>query len=141
MKYDCVDNELILWGMDVNVQDAPKVNGIEPFQPSEDYPGRFFKFIYENIGLKTKFTGKIMLAKDFIREMYVHMGFQRAMAYRTVIEIEVKNGSIVSIEDLSEYMAQQRKRDPNEGAEPRSPARPDVEDWVADTFSQEYERK
>ncbi len=138
MRYDCVDNELILWGMDINVNDAIPINGVESIEPT-DYPGKFFMYSYETLGYKTRFTGKIMLAKDFIEEMYVHMGFQRAMSYRTVIEIEVKEGDIVSVKDLSEFMAEQRRRDPNEGARPRSPDGPDVKDWIADTFSQDYE--
>ncbi|MGY5852858.1 MAG: hypothetical protein RTU92_04755 [Candidatus Thorarchaeota archaeon] len=138
MRFDCTDNELILWGMDINLNEASPINGVEPIGPV-DYPGKLFTHRYENIGYKTQFTGRIMLAKDFIDEMYVHMGFQRAMAYLTIIEIEVKEGDIVSVEDLSDFMAKERERDPNERARPQSQSKPDIDDWIEGTFSQDYD--
>ncbi len=135
MTYDCVDNKLLLQAMDVNVHEAGPINGIDP-SPSED----FFKFRYDNLQLNTLFTGTILLAKDFIQEMYVHMGFQRPIAFKTVLEIHIENGEISKIDDLSELMALRRKEDPTKGAQPASPSEPDIHEWIGETFSLDYEK-
>lgn len=51
-------------------------------------------FIYPNINLPFSFTGKLRLARDFIREFYIHMGFQKPTAYKTVMDLSFdKNDS------------------------------------------------
>ncbi|MFX0043314.1 MAG: hypothetical protein ACFE8L_10405 [Candidatus Hodarchaeota archaeon] len=118
----------------VNVNNPPKINGIEPQEGDS-----LFKYYYNNLNLKTHFTGSILLAKDFIQSMYVHMGFQRPMAFKTVVEIELKNGEIISLKDLSRQMEEQRKKDINKGAQPQSNSRKDIENWVKQTFSLYYD--
>ena len=71
--------------------------------------------------------------------MYVHMGFQRPMAFKTVVEIQVKNGTIISLKDLSKQIAEQRKKDPNKGSKPQSNTRNDIEKWVRQTFSLDFD--
>ncbi|MDF1539045.1 MAG: hypothetical protein P1Q69_09085 [Candidatus Thorarchaeota archaeon] len=135
MYYDCVDNELLLDAMDVNVHEAGPINGVVP-SASEN----FFKFRYNKLHLKTSFTGTILLAKDFIQEMYVHMGFQRPMAFKTVLELHIEDGEITKVDNLSELMALRRKENPDRGAMPRSPSEVDVSEWIGDTFSLDYEK-
>ena len=65
------------------------MNGVPPTHPKD-----CFKYMYEGLSLKTKFTGSIMITKDFIRSMYVHMGFQSPDTFRTVIRLEVQDGNI-----------------------------------------------
>jgi len=134
MYYDCVDHKLILDAMEVNVHEAGPINDVEP-SVSKNY----FKFRYDPLQLKTHFTGTIMLGKDFISEMYVHMGFQRPMAFKTVIELHIDDGTITEVRDLSELMAERREKDPNRDARPRSHDDPDVTDWIEKTFSLDYE--
>jgi hypothetical protein len=98
-----------------------------------------FSHTYERLNLKTLFTGSMLLAKDFIESMYVHMGFQRPMAFKTVLEIQVQDGDIVSMSNLSEKMEELRQKDRDKGAQPDSSSRPDIDRWVADTFSREYD--
>lgn len=136
MFYDCVDGVLILDAMFANPKDAKPVNGIEPRKPENSF---MFPYVYENLGLKTKFTGRILLGKDFIDEMYVHMGFQSAESYRTVIELEVKNGDIVKETDLSSTMAERRLTGRNKPARPQSMDDDDVKGWIENRFSQDYE--
>ena len=61
---------------------------------------------YKNINVSTLFTGQIRLAKDFIREFYVHMGFQKPSAFKTVIDLKFENGQIVEINDKSKEVAE-----------------------------------
>ena len=134
MKYDCVDSKLILDEMLINVRDPPSINGVKP-KPGDD----LFEFCYEKLNLKTKFTGTILLAKDFIRAMYIHMGFQRPMAYKTVIELRVENGDITIEKDLSEKMEEYRKKDLHKGVQPQSRSKEDVMKWIEQTFSLDYD--
>ncbi|MFW9954459.1 MAG: hypothetical protein ACFFD3_07895 [Candidatus Thorarchaeota archaeon] len=134
MYYDCVDGELLLNAMKINVNDPKPINGVQP-EPIED----LFKFGYQGLRLKTHFTGSIMLAKDFIPEMYVHMGFQRAIAFRKVIDLQIQDGSILVVKDFSEEMERRRRENPSKGARPNSPSGVDVSSWIEHRFSLKYD--
>ena len=137
MLYDCVDGKMILDRMLANPTEPKPVNGIEP----HSYEHRFiFNYVYEDLGLKTKFTGTLLLGKDFIDEMYVHMGFQSPESYRTVIELEIMDGNIIKETDLSALMAEQRLAGTDKPARPSTMDDDDVRDWIEERFSQDYER-
>ncbi len=136
MFYDCVDGKLILDTMFANPTEPKQVNGKDPQKQDEN---RRFNYVYENLGLKTKFTGRILLGKDFIQEMYVHMGFQSPESYQTVIEIEVKDGDIVKETDLSSTIAKRRQSGRNKPMQPSSHEDDDVRNWIEDRFSQDYD--
>lgn len=139
MFYDCVDGELILDCMHMRTNDRISINGVEPSESGEGNVMAFFNAYYDDLSLKTKFTGTILLGKDFIREMYVHMGFQSAESYRTVYEIQVTNGDIIKVIDLSARMEERRSRGEEKLSSPLSHDGTDVEDWIKDRFSQEYD--
>lgn len=144
MKFDCRDGYLILNGMNVNVEKPPTVNNVEPIIMTEKMLEKewgSFTAIYKELGLKTKFTGSLLLGKDFIQEMYVHMGFQRVIAYRTVLEIHVENGEISSVNDLSEKIEKIRMRNHEKGAYPESDSDEDLKEWISQTFSLNYDLK
>ena len=134
MKYSFIKNQLVLEEMRVNVKNPPEINGVNP-EPGE----HSFNYSYKNLNLKTNFTGKILLVKDFISSMYVHMGFQRPMAFKTVVEIEVMGGKVISLKDLSKYMEEQRNINPDKGAQPQSNSQKDIEKWVNEKFSLDYD--
>ena len=87
-----------------------------------------------------EYTGGLLLAADFIEEMYVHMGFQSPESYRTVIELEIKDGDIIKETDLSHAIAERRATGRDKPAQPSSMDDDDVRDWIEDRFSQDYER-
>jgi hypothetical protein len=134
MKYHFVQDQLILDEMRVTTNDPRKFNDIVPQQEEN-----LFKYCYKNLNLKVDFTGSILLAKDFIQSMYVHMGFQRPMAFETVVEINIENGTIVHIKDLSKKMAVKRKKDIQRGARPNSDSEDDIKKWIEKTFSLDYD--
>ncbi len=134
MRYIFSNNQLILEGMEINAVDPPKINGVEP-QAGD----RLFKYNYKNLDLKTNFTGNVLLAKDFIQSMYVHMGFQRPITFKTVVEIQVKSGEIISLKDLSKQMEKRRNKNPCKGAQPQTDSQKDIEKWVKQTFSLDYD--
>ncbi|TFG32892.1 hypothetical protein EU527_09165 [Candidatus Thorarchaeota archaeon] len=133
MIYDCVEGKLILEQMNVNTTNPVPINGVEPIH------GEFgFSHIYENLKLKTNFSGKIRLGKDFISSMYVHMGFQSEESYETVIELEIKKGDILQKTDLSSLMEQRRERGQEKPTKPPTMNDNDVLDWINNRFSQDY---
>ncbi|MFW9786933.1 MAG: hypothetical protein ACFFE2_11910 [Candidatus Thorarchaeota archaeon] len=136
MFYDCVDGELILDTMLANPEVPKPVNGIEPRKLENSF---MFPLVYENLRLKTKFTGRILLGRDFIDEMYVHMGFQSAESFRTVIEIEIKDGEIIKETDLSQSMAERRLAGLNKPSQPPSMEEDELKGWIEERFSQDYD--
>ena len=134
VSYAIVNDKLVVQTLDVNLRETKKLNGKKP-KKGKDH----FKFTYPKLNLELDFTGTLMIAKDFIREMYVHMGFQRPMTYRRVYELKFENGRFISERDLSEAMAERRKENPTLDATPKSPHDTDVKNWISDTFSLEYE--
>ena len=135
MRYCFNKGQLILDRMLLNTTNPLKIKGIEP-QKLKDIGS--FDYSYENLSIKTDFTGTILLANDFIQQMYVHMGFQRPIAFRTVVEIQVENGTMISIRDLSKKMEEYRNLDISKDAQPRSNSREDIENWIKRTFSLDY---
>ena len=77
MGYKIEKEEFLLDWMFVNSElpTPPSVNGIEAQKFSGGYS--MFSHKYESLNVKTHFTGKFLIGKDFIRDMYVHMGFQK----------------------------------------------------------------
>ena len=67
--------------------------------------------------------------------MYVHMGYQRPMAFKTVIELQIQDGDILNVSDLSARMEELRMRGQERGAHPESRAGEDVREWIEGTFS------
>ena len=64
MFYDCKNGVLILDAMHTRSDDKIPVNGVTPKESMEGDPIGFFNTFYENLGLKTKFTGSLLLARD-----------------------------------------------------------------------------
>ncbi|TFG04593.1 MAG: hypothetical protein EU539_10510 [Promethearchaeota archaeon] len=137
MRYILIDDNLVLDRILLNAENPPNINGVEP-QKIREVGTSIFDFSYNNLNLKANFTGGILLAKDFIDEMYVHMGFQRPIAYRTVIEIKLENGFVISTRDLSKKMEEYRYKDSSKGAKPLSNSSQDIENWIKSTFSLDY---
>lgn len=77
------------------------IDGVKPVK--DDYQAS-----YTGLNLKVPFSGTLRLAKDFIEELYVHMGYQKPSAFKTVIDFQFTNGSITQIQDRSQEVAKIR---------------------------------
>lgn len=85
------------------------------------------------------FTGGLLLGDDFIREMYVHMGFHPAYKFRTVYELVFDNGQLVEEHDRSSQMAQFREMLSLGALKPGvSASRNEIKQWIKQSFSLEY---
>jgi len=133
LTFNATDMYLYLEEMQINQDKAKTFKDIKPVKGDH-----FFSHKYLNMNYKLPFTGKILIAKDFIEEMYVHMGFQRPIAYKTVIELKIENGDVKEVIDYSEMFEKRRNEDSNKGAEPKSSGEIDIKDFVDKSFSREY---
>ena len=96
--------------------------------------------VYENVQLLIPYTGKILLGKDFLREYYIHMGYQRPFAYKTLKEFIFEDGIPLDIIDHSETAEKLREsinlKDPTWELGTGS-----IPQFVEDSFSLDYKTK
>ena len=136
-EFSVIDEQLYLTALTVRSADDqyPEIDGVQP-----NKNGDYGNFRYEGLGVAVPFTGGLMIARDFIREMYVHMGFQKPTSYRTVIELLIHKGEVRDEIDYSEEMAQFRKQLPGESDGISGPLdENDTADWIDWTFSLDYD--
>ncbi|MHA2424331.1 MAG: hypothetical protein ACXAEF_06055 [Candidatus Thorarchaeota archaeon] len=152
MYYDCVNGRMILDRMHVNSKEAGPINGVDPVPneheifspefkaklPESIQQWSLFKYTYNNLNLKTKFSGSLLLGKDFIQSMYVHMGYQRPMAFRIVLELQIEDGDIIAINDLSSKMEELRITNSGRGARPDTQDKDEILEWIDQAFSLDY---
>ncbi|MFN6498191.1 MAG: hypothetical protein RMX65_014455 [Nostoc sp. DedQUE01] len=105
--YEITDEGLFLTQMVIGeVEGGHKpIQDIMPQLPSgkrQSYP------TYQGLRLLTPFTGKMRLGKDFIRELYVHMGYQKGSAFETLSEFSFEAGRLLSVQDISAENSQKR---------------------------------
>jgi len=136
-EYTCDGGALWLTEMTVSAQGNrySEIGGVEPMVERVPPTAR-----YEGIRVASRFTGRLLVAKNLLQDQYVHMGFQKPAAYKTVIELVVEDGKIVEEIDRSGYYAEIRKSMGGERDAPADPAdENEVKRWIAERFSLEYE--
>ena len=97
--YELTDSALLLRELTLRERNSNYVPiaGVDP--EKEEYQAT-----YHNLNVIVPFTGKIRLAKDFIEEHYIHMGFQKPTAFKTVIDVTIQDGKLVDVKDRSTEM-------------------------------------
>jgi hypothetical protein len=60
------------------------------------------------------FTGSLLVGREFIEHHYIHMGLQKAHAYRKVLELVFEDGKLIGTTDRSDEMAEIRSRETRE---------------------------
>jgi hypothetical protein len=63
---------------------------------------------YRDLKMAVAFTGKLRLARGFIKDLYIHMGFQKPTAFRTVYDLSLKEGKVIEVQDRSAEVEQKR---------------------------------
>jgi hypothetical protein len=103
--YELIDDQLYLTRMTVRSADGtyPDIEGTKPV-PVEIGSAQS----YAGLRIAVPFTGKMRLGKDFMQEFYVHMGFQKPSAFKTVLDLTLDWGRLLKAEDLSTYFAEMR---------------------------------
>lgn len=158
-EYDVYDYELILKNLYFHNEDDdyPPLNGVEVSPPEfievegrrglrkkrEKFtiPAHYGHRVYKDVNLPIPYTGKILLGDGFIREYYIHMGFQRAWAYEKLIELVFEEGILLECNDYSYIAKAQREAMKKQSLDPRSPKISDLEKLVEGHFLLEYSDK
>ena len=124
------------------VADAAR-HGMGPslFEQRPVYDEELHCFAYSHLSAPVPFTGGILLATDFIEELYVHMGFHPAWKFRRVHELLFERGTLVQTQDCSSEMARLREKLGRAPLAPRNPRdQQEVERWIDECFTRPYLR-
>jgi hypothetical protein len=115
----------------------PRLFGVLPAE------GDHLGTTYNALNRAIPFTGSLLLGRDFIAELYQHVGFQSPHNCREVVELTFEDGIVVDSVDRSEEMRETRRQQAREErarrrlllecTEERKAPRP-----VAGVFSLEY---
>ncbi|MHA1112536.1 MAG: hypothetical protein ACTSRE_15690 [Promethearchaeota archaeon] len=134
MGYKIDKGELLLNWMFIrtDLSNPPSINEVDGQIVTEEYS--MFSHRYEGLNIKSHFTGKFLIGKDFIRDLYVHMGFQKPITYKTVLEVFVEEGTVIEIKDRSVENEKFRKE-----AQHFDPEKESVQKFVHDSFSLDYD--
>ena len=65
--------------------------------------------VYKKVQLPIPYTGKILAGKEFLWDYYIHMGFQRPYAFKTLKEYVFENGILQEETDHSNSAEEIRK--------------------------------
>ncbi|MHA1203298.1 MAG: hypothetical protein ACTSQ4_12370 [Candidatus Heimdallarchaeaceae archaeon] len=134
--YSINEEVLVLQNLFISMKEKKEIKGKKPSK-GESY----FRYHFRELNLKMKFTGTILIARDFISEMYIHMGFQRPMSYENVLELYFTKGKLIKEKNLSKKMEELRNIDSSKDSAPVNPKDSvDVNTWIAKSFSLEYEK-
>ncbi|MFN6527050.1 hypothetical protein [Nostoc sp. ChiSLP03a] len=66
--------------------------------------------IYDELNHLVEFTGSLLVANSFIKNLYVHLGFQPAYKYEEVHELIFDSGYLIQSINRSEEMAEIRQK-------------------------------
>ena len=157
--FETVDEELFLNNLYIyNKEDNyPALNGM-PVSPAEFWeskkkskrsknpemvkiPAYFGHRMYRNVHLQIPYTGKILLGSEFIQSYYIHMGFQRAWAYETLLELVFDEGLLMECNDLSHMAKEYREYMSEMKLNHRNPEKKDSKCFVEESFSMDYSDK
>ncbi len=89
---------------DQDEPEYPLLFGVEASKTEEAYG---FDHCYD-LHEKIDFSGRILMGNHFIREYYIHAGYQRYWAYEEVYEMEFENGKLIAVKDYSKEAEKKR---------------------------------
>lgn len=138
-RYALQSECLVLDRLDLHLDDpasAPPINGRSPEVAAEP---QMFNTSYQDIALRLEYSGGVLVGRDFIHKLYVHMGFHPAWKYKTVHELMFEEGKLVSQADISKEMAAHRASAEGPPQDPRKQPRKDILSWIRSTFDQDYD--
>ena len=151
-RYQVENDELHLTALSISLTDVDWQNKGRKFpkiQPPiiEGYKAidmsveqwSLFEYYYTNMRLLIPFTGGLLLTRDFIEDLHVHMGFHPAWKYRTVYELLFEKGRLIRSIDISKKMAEIRLEMKEVELKPYlDTSEKDVTEWVEQCFTRDY---
>jgi hypothetical protein len=120
-------------------EEGPLINGVKPGEPRGEYD--WFNNHYEGLEFHLEYTGGLLLAAGFIKELYVHMGFHPAWKYERVVELIFDAGILKQEFDRSAQMAELRQKflEPRgANGSDRMPTEDEIAQFVERAFDRSY---
>ncbi len=130
-------------------EEYPTLNGVsfevnEAGEPVECMGHR----VYNDLNMKVEYHGKILVGDEFIHDYYVHMGYQRAHAYKVLKEFVFQDGKLIEVIDHSAMAEKLRmQEDKKKNKKPSIKEKlfgPDIKKthgFVEESFSLDYKDK
>jgi hypothetical protein len=112
--------------------EPPKVYRVAPRGVSEHGRADY------TLQARVPFSGGLLLAQDFVQELYVHMGFHPAWKYRRVHELSFEDGKLVREADRSKAMAGIRARIAARPLGPGGTDEDELKKWIEQCFDRSY---
>lgn len=118
---------------------GPVINGIAPREQRGRLDG--FDNHYFGLGYVLEYTGGLLLADDFIKELYLHMGFHPAWKYRRVVELIFHRGLLIREHDRSAEISRLRDEIITSGTDPRAgPLVPETREKIDELVRRAFDR-
>jgi len=116
---------------------GPPINTIEPTDPNS-WCG--FNCVYKELNIQLPFTGGLLIAEGFIRELAVNMGYHPFWKFQSVLELIFENGKLQRAEDKSSVAKAIREEHLVSGVMGRRQLSDDsaVKTWIEESFSLNY---
>jgi hypothetical protein len=148
-SYEIINDQLYLMNVHLATQAMDslgvrygKVHGPQLFGQLPEISKQEGCWFYHDLNQLISYTGGLLIADNFIRELYVHMGFNPAYKYQTVYELIFETGHLINYEDRSARMADFRERNAAKPLKPDSSAsREEVHQWIEQCFDYHYDRE
>jgi hypothetical protein len=143
-----VDSRLVLGTLHVTLceseghyvrKEGPPINGMLPTGPTERRD--LFNNHYVDVNYPLDYTGGLLLARGFLDELYVHMGFHPAWKYEEVVELVFEKGALQDEYNRSQRVALLRERILRAAKRGESEDRRTIEeiwDFVERSFDRKY---
>lgn len=137
-EYDISEKGIILKNLYINAKDDnyPAINGVEAMGDEEGEFKYMGHHLYKDVQIPMKYTGKILVGKDFLREYYIHMGYQRAWAYQTLMEFIFEEGVLLDTVDHSQ-MAEKLREEMKKTGKRKPYTELDIPRFLKDSSSQD----
>jgi hypothetical protein len=136
---DVLHVNLLKPGQGYEREEGPIINDVNPCVEQGEFD--LFNNHYEGLSYHLEYTGGLLLADGFIKDLYVHMGFHPAWKYETVFELIFDAGILKEEFDRSEQVAAIRQRFLELQAENESNRRPtnnEIRRFVERAFDRSY---
>lgn len=136
---DALGVNLLKPGKGYQREEGPVINGVNPIAPKGKH--QYFNNHYEGLNYHLEYTGGLLLAEGFIRELYVHMGFHPAWKYDCVVELVFDSGVLKQELDRSQQMAEIRQRikdQPRHGYFENPLSRDEIRQFIHQAFERRY---
>lgn len=140
--YNHNDNYPRFYGVEVSPQEFWEDERIDKYGKVEKVrsPKRSER-VYRDVNMPVPYTGKLLLGDGFLREYYIHMGYQHSWAYEKLIELVFEEGRLLECSDLSYIAEAQREALKGRIENIRYPDYGNIMMFIKESFSLDYADK